>query len=164
VTGAVDAMLGGWDHKATLAAMRLAPGLEDSRALDWFDWKGRGRVPNRGLEGLRGLGAPPALLERLAGIGEGRPGARGARGGAGGGVALGRREWAERVGGWARSRLLEEALDEAAEALDGRAAMGLGSYWRAVKAVLRLQPLREPDARRNVVNVLSAHEARQWVL
>src|SRR5262249_9303947 len=40
----------------------------------------------------------------------------------------------------------------------------LGEFWRAVKAILRLSPLRSADERRNVVNVLSAYEARQWEL
>ena len=29
LSGAVDAMLGGWDHAATLAVLRLAPRLAD---------------------------------------------------------------------------------------------------------------------------------------
>lgn len=152
LTGAVDAMLGEWDHEATLAAMRLAPGHEDSAALDRFDWEVRKQIPNAGLEPLPELGAPAELVDRFAALEEWRP------------MVSTPAEWAERIGDWARSRLLEEALGEAAEAFDGDAAVGLETYWRAVKAVLRLLPLRTVDARRNVVNVLSAHEARQWVL
>ena len=37
-------------------------------------------------------------------------------------------------------------------------------FWRSVKAVVRLKVLRLADGRRNVVHVLSAPEARQWVL
>ncbi len=55
------------------------------------------------------------------------------------------------------------ALDEAALALESR-AIGIEEFWRAVKSVLRLKPLRLADGRRNVVHVLSAQEARQWVL
>jgi ATP-dependent helicase/DNAse subunit B len=40
----------------------------------------------------------------------------------------------------------------------------IAPYWRTVKSVLRLKVLRLPDQRRNVVHVLSAPEARQWVL
>ena len=43
-------------------------------------------------------------------------------------------------------------------------AMGIEEFWRTVKSVLRLKPLRLADGRRNVVQVLSAEEARQWVL
>src|SRR5439155_26934537 len=58
----------------------------------------------------------------------------------------------------------EQASGEAAQAMDPDRAVGLEAYWRTVKSVLRLKPLRSADARRNVVQVLSAHEARQWVL
>jgi ATP-dependent helicase/DNAse subunit B len=60
--------------------------------------------------------------------------------------------------------LFDQALDEAAEAWDGRQEMALETFWRSVKAVLRVKPMRLEDGRRNVVHVLSAHEARQWVL
>ena len=49
-------------------------------------------------------------------------------------------------------------------AFDRTRLLGLAEFWRAVKSVLRLNPLRLEDGRRNVVHVLSAHEARQWVL
>ena len=60
--------------------------------------------------------------------------------------------------------LFEQALAEAASALDAAREIGIEDYWRAVKSVLRLKPLRLDDGRRNVVHVMSAHEARQWVL
>jgi ATP-dependent helicase/DNAse subunit B len=145
-------MLGGWDHSATLSAMRIAPGLEDSRELDRFDFAVRQQVPNSGLEALREMGAPENAMARLVEIEEWRA------------LKLNARDWAARVNGWARSELVAEALDEAAEALDAVAEIGIDEYWRAVKAVLRLKPLRTKDGRRNVVYVLSAHEARQWVL
>ena len=44
------------------------------------------------------------------------------------------------------------------------ATMQLEEFWRAVKSVLRLKPLRLDDGRRNVVHVLSAPEAREWEL
>jgi hypothetical protein len=59
--------------------------------------------------------------------------------------------------------LFDEALDETAPRWT-RGTMPLDPFWRALKAVLRLKPLRFEDGRRNVVHVLSAHEARQWVL
>jgi ATP-dependent helicase/DNAse subunit B len=152
LTGVVDAMLDGWDHPAALAAIRLTRGFENSTTLDRFDFRVREQIPNRGLDALRELGPPEGALDRLATIEEWRN------------LVLTPREWAERVNRWARSRLIEEALEETAEALGERGAIGLAVYWRALKAVLRLKPLREPDLRRNAVNVISAHEARQWVL
>ena len=45
LAGAVDAMLGGWDHAPTLAVLRLAPRLADSNALDRFDFAVREQHP-----------------------------------------------------------------------------------------------------------------------
>ena len=56
-----------------------------------------------------------------------------------------------------------EIEEEVALAAESR-AMGIEEFWRTVKSVLRLKPLRPKDGRRNVVQVLSAEEARQWVL
>ena len=134
LAGAVDAMLGGWDHAATLAAMRLAPGFADSRALDRFDFEVREQIPNAGLEALRDWAAPPdCSLDRFAAIEEWRgrwPIAAAAMGGprrrrGRGRGSLGARRWTRRPRLWT-----------------GRGAIALGVFWRAVKAVLRLKPLR----------------------
>ena len=46
----------------------------------------------------------------------------------------------------------------------GQSAVRLQEFWRTAKSVLRLTPLRTAGGNRNVVHVLSAHEARQWRL
>jgi ATP-dependent helicase/DNAse subunit B len=186
---AMNAMLAGWDHAETLAALRLAPRFADSNALDRFDFALREQMPNAGLGAMRALligeenqprsaGAGRVLrkMERLAAIEEWRS------------FALSPRDWAERLRAlralfraarpeerpaheaaleWrsqaAALDLFEEALDEAAEALEAR-GMPLEEFWRAVESVLRLKPLRLEDGRRNVVPVLSAPEAREWEL
>ena len=191
LANAVDAMLGGWDHARTLAALRLAPRFTDSNALDRFDFAAREQIPNAGLGGLKALlvgpegrplstGAERLLrkIERLAAIEEWRS------------FALAPKDWAARLRAlrglfrparpdgeppghevaleWrsqaAALDLFEQALDEAAEALDAGRTMQLEEFWRAVKSVLRLKPLRLDDGRRNVVHVLSAPEAREWEL
>jgi ATP-dependent helicase/DNAse subunit B len=155
VSAAVEAMLGGWDHAATLAALRLAPGFENSRAMDAFDHKVREGMPRSGLDGLRALTANEkllALIERVASVEEWRA------------LTLEPGEWAKRVAAWSGSDAFAAALDEAAVALEGRVVIGLTDFWRAAKAVVRLTRLHPKDSRRNVVNVLSAPEARQWVL
>ena len=53
-TGAIDAMLGGWDHAATLAVVRLAPRFADFGVMDRFD-SVRERIPQAGLTELRSL-------------------------------------------------------------------------------------------------------------
>jgi ATP-dependent helicase/DNAse subunit B len=189
LSGLVDAMLAGWDHAQTLAVLRLAPRFADANAIDRFDFDVRAQIPNTSLGELKSLllgeegqpryaGAERLLrkIDSLAAIEEWgsfsltpkdwaarlrtlgsvyRP-ARPAEG-AGHEIAIELRAQAAALQGF------DEALLEAAEALEVR-AIGLTEYWRAVKAVLRLKPLRVPDRRRNVVHVLSAPEARQWVL
>jgi ATP-dependent helicase/DNAse subunit B len=184
LSGAIEAMLGGWDHAATLAVLRLAPRFPDSSSLDRFDFAVREQIPNGGLGGLKALveeaESPLArLLDSLASLEEWRSfqmkpadwvarfrtlrnlyrPARPAEG-AGHEPAL---LWRSHA---AALDLFDEALVEAAQALDPEKLLGLGEYWRASRSVLRLKPLRlwEADGRRNVVHVLSAHEARQWVL
>jgi ATP-dependent helicase/DNAse subunit B len=177
--GAVDAMLSGWDHARTLAVLRLAPRFADSGVMDRLDFAVRAQVPNTGLGGLKALAAGEdsgniiRLIDELAGIEEWRS------------FVLAPRDWAARFrtlrtlfrpdvgpgGGpplWrsqaAVLQLFDAALDEAAAALEATYGIALEDFWRAVKSVLRLKPLRLPDERRNVVHVLGAHEARQWVL
>ena len=66
LTGALDAMLGGWDHAATMKVLRLAPRFADSRALDRLDFAVREQIPNTGLGALRALaGNPESALVRL---------------------------------------------------------------------------------------------------
>jgi ATP-dependent helicase/DNAse subunit B len=189
LSGAIEAMLGGWNHAQTLAVLRLTPRFADFAMADRFDFDVREQIPNAGLSELRSLlldeggqprpGAERLLrkLESLAALEEWR------------GFALTPRNWAERFSTlrnlfrparpaepathelalqW-RSQsavldLFDQALAEAASALDGTAEIGIADFWRAVKSVLRLKPLRLEDGRRSVVHVMSAHEARQWVL
>jgi putative RecB family exonuclease len=136
-------------------------------------------MPGAGLGGLKALaeGAEP-LLHRIDALGETEEWRS---------FALEPKDWvarfrtlrnlfrparpepdAERAEMWrSQARALDEfdqALGEAACALEAGHAIPLEDFWRTVKAVLRLNPLRLNDARRNVVHVLSAHEARQWAL
>jgi ATP-dependent helicase/DNAse subunit B len=190
--GAVEAMLSGWDHARTLEAVRLAPRFADHPAMDRFDFAVREQMPNAGLSGLRSLlmapeghaleGAEGLLhkLDRLATLEEWRS------------FAMHPRDWAARFRdlrhlfrpaveeipagpgrheaallqrGQAQALdLFDQALDEAAQALPPEREIPIEPFWRAVQSVLRLKPLRPGDGRRNVVHVLSAEEARQWVL
>jgi ATP-dependent helicase/DNAse subunit B len=211
LTGAVDAMLGGWDHAQTIAALRLAPRFADSNTMDRFEFDVRGQTPNSGLGSLKAILGDGAerlthLIDALGAMEEWLS------------FILSPRDWAARFRTlhnllgrdplpvasremaleWrsqaAALKLFDEALEEAAEALSARPAPGprersgpspqptralasptptprersepmhLPEFWRAVKSVLRLKPLRLEDRRRNVVHVLSVHEARQWVL
>ena len=189
LSGAIEAMLGGWDHARTLAVLRLTPRFADFAPADGFDFAVREQIPNAGLSQLRSLllagegqprpGAERLLhkLESLAALEEWR------------GFALSPANWAARFSTlrhlfrpappaepathelalqWrsqsAVLRLFDLALAEAASALDPAREIAIEDYWRAVKSVLTLKPLRLDDGRRNVVQVISAPEARQWVL
>jgi len=190
--GAVEAMLSGWDHARTLEVLRLAPRFAASPALDRFDFDVRGQMPNAGLSELRSLLMAPEVhalagaggllhkLDRLAALEEWRS------------FVMHPRDWAARFrdlrhlfrpaveelpAGPGRHQaalldrgqaqaldLFDQALDEAAQALPPEREIPIEPFWRAVQSVLRLVPLRPDDGRRNVVHVLSAEEARQWVL
>ncbi len=185
LTGVIDAMLGGWQYDETLTVMKLAPGAGVSSPMDRFDFEVRKRMPGAGLGALRELAgtaeSADRRLERLL-DGFGRVDQWRAQ----------RRkpvEWPTQLAelktlyrpprprdGLSHETVLEwrsqaQALDtfenaaaEAAEVFDPSAQFSLEEFWPAVKALLRLTPLRLTDQRRNVVHVLSAYEARQWEL
>jgi ATP-dependent helicase/DNAse subunit B len=180
ITGAVDAMLGGWDHSATLAALRLAPPLAASPELDRLEFAVREQIPNRGLGTLKSLLTEPEgtlgrFIDQLGQLEELQS------------LKLLPEEWAKRLlvlsgdrqGAAAitnhESALLsrsystaldafDKALAEAAQALEPRRPLPIEEFWRPVKSVLRLTKLYPADSRRNVVHVMSVYEARQWVL
>ena len=185
LTGTIDAMLGGWQFDETLTAMKLAPGAGSSARMDSLDFAVRKRMPGAGLDGLQELAGltekPDRRLERvLDGFREvdrwrtlrRKPAEWPAQ------LAELRRLYRpfklrddvghETVLEW-RSQAqaldaFEQAAVEAAQAFDASAQLSLADFWPAMKAVLRLTPLRLIDQRRNVVHVLSAYEARQWEL
>jgi len=172
LSGAVDAMLGGWDHAATLKVLRLAPRFADSNIMDRFDFAVREQIPNAGLGALKALlvATPGAerlmrLIDDLGAIEEWRS------------FELAPKDWVARfrmllslfrpdagkLGVSLPVTELDEALDEAAVAAESR-GMGIEEFWRTLKSVLRLKRMSPTDERRNVVHVVSAKEARQWVL
>lgn len=175
LVGIVDAMLGGWDYGATLAAIRLAPGV----ACDEFDFAVREKMPGTGLAALRRMAGDAGTLTDLLRSFEVLESWRA--------LQLVPEEWAARLKGlrelfapgWlepgaheiaairrgqaAALELFGGAMEEVARALAAR-PVSVVEFWRAAKSVLRLTPLRVDDRRRNVVHVLDAHEARQWSL
>ncbi len=186
LAGVVNALLSGWDHEATLAALRLAPRLADSNEMDRFDFDVREKIPNRGLGALRQIAGDSerliAALDSFARLDEwrkleiaprewrarfqtlrglfvlARPAEPSTCGAARHDLALVHRGQAEALNGF------DEAAGEAAEALMPAADVPLAEFWRTMQSALRLRPLRVRDGRRNTVRVLSANEARQWSL
>ena len=185
LAGVVDAMLGRWQHDATLQAMKLAPGAGVSGPMDRFDFEVRKRLPGAGIEALRDLAAGirsedhglQRLLDRFSELDAWRS------------RLLNPAEWSahlstlralyrpprprdhvnhETVLEWrSQAQALDafaSAVDEAALSFDATVKLPLTDFWPAVKAALRLTPLRLRDQRHNVVHVLSAYEARQWEL
>jgi ATP-dependent helicase/DNAse subunit B len=58
----------------------------------------------------------------------------------------------------------DKVVVETASAFPPESSVPLSVFCQALKAALRLTPLRVPDRRRNVVQVMDAYEARQWEL
>jgi ATP-dependent helicase/DNAse subunit B len=56
------------------------------------------------------------------------------------------------------------AIEQSAAWFGANRTVAFAEFWAAAKAILRLSQLRVDDERRNVVQVLSAYEARQWEL
>ena len=140
-----------------LAALRLAPRFADSPVMDAFDFDVRKQIPNSGIGGLKGLliadkGRPRSTeagrllrkIDRMAALEEWRA------------LALEPKDWALRMrelrplfraarpadgadhewalewrGQAAALDAFEEALDEAAEALDGESPLGIEEFWKA---------------------------------
>jgi ATP-dependent helicase/DNAse subunit B len=170
-SGVIQAMLAGWDHAMLSAAVRMPiSGLGATRLGDELDFAWRDKLPAFGLP-------LPAGLEQLADLDRWRR------------ERLEPREWAARLktlrtllpapgvtGDADRDHILalrstsaalaafDEILDGAAAALDGIGRCALPAFWKQVETALSLEPLRVPDARRNVVHVMDAYEARQWEL
>jgi len=177
-------MLGGWDYLETLAVLRLAPRFAAVGAMDGLDFAMRQQAPGSGLGRLKETAIEAhfekllPLIDELWALEEWRS------------LVMLPRNWARRfaklrnlfspavdgrdiedrelVEMWrsqaAALKAFDEALAEAALALDPAGEVGIEPYWSALEAVLRLKPLRVGDARANVVHVMEAHEARQWVL
>ena len=179
--GAVEAMLGGWDHEATLELLKMTPsGFGTTAACDRLEFEALDRLPGSGLKPFRELSDDPqlhALLDRLAAL---APWA---------GKRQTPAQWAaacrtlrglvrapaiedgvshDRAALWrsqaAALEAFSEAIEEAAAALAGEEPVPFLEFWRAVTLVAAGTQLRVADGRRNVVHVMDVYEARQWEL
>lgn len=169
----VEALLSGWDLEATLAALRLAPPLASSAVLDRWDIAIRSRLPGAGLDILRTLGV--RIADRFAELDPWRSALWSAE------------RWADVLAeipsrfapprpqdglDWNETRIARsqaaaaktwtEAMQSTAEWLGLATFVTLQDFWQVARSVVRLTTLTVPDARRNVVHVMSAFEARQW--
>jgi hypothetical protein len=169
LTNVMRAMLAGWDHATLLAAVRMAVSGVGAKPIgDELDFAWRDRLPAVGLP-------LPAGLERFGALDEWRR------------DRLQPIEWAARLRTlrmllpepvvndavdrdqatvWrstsAALAAFDEVLDDAAVALGDIGRCGFAVFWKQVETALALELVRVPDARRNVVHVMDAYEARQW--
>ena len=181
LTGTVEAMLGGWDHQATLEALKMAAsGFGTTPACDRLEFAVLERLPGRGLKAFRELSDDPrlhALLDRFAALAPW--------------TAL--RQWpahwaaaAKTLRGLVRApavsdavphetaamwrgqaaalEAFEAAVAEAAGTLPRDEPVSFAEFWRAAILMLGGTQFRVTDGRRNVVHVMDVYEARQWEL
>ncbi len=180
----LEAMMSGWDLETTQAALRLMPGLAPGPLLDRWDIAIRERLPGAGFDLLRqaGFRGTDDFVDRLADLDPWRTARWSAQRWA---EVLA--QIPERFGplrpkdgspSWndtfmersqaAASKTWTAALDVAAQWLsaeqfrDSATTLTLQDFWATARAVIRLTPLEVPDARRDVVHVMSVFEARQW--
>ena len=167
----IQSMLAGWDHATLLEAVRMpVSGVGATELGDQLDFAWRDRLPFAGLPlpaGLENLAAldgwrrerlePVEWAARLKTLRTLLPGARVPEDGD-----------RDRIGALrstaAALAALDEILDGTALALEGSGRCALAVFWKQVETALALESLRVPDARRNVVHVMDAYEARQWEL
>ncbi len=176
LAGVVRTMLGGWDHAALLAFLRMpVSGVGATPAGDRFDFELRQRLPGAGLP-IPGIEDVPPVVHSMAAMSGWRQ------------ERLDAAAWGARLktlrrllpdpaisGGESRAQLevlrstaaaldgFEAALEQTASVL-GEGPMMLSDFWKQVDATLALERLRVPDRRRNVVHVMDVFEARQWEL
>jgi ATP-dependent helicase/DNAse subunit B len=170
----MNALLSGWDHMATLRALRL-PGsrIEVGATGDLFEFEVLKRAPGAGLDGLRsfaevddlnaltpwmnGKAFPSTWASRMRML---RSFFRTAdlQDRCTHETALLWRAHAAALDGF------ESACDDAASVLDPAAPIDARQFWNAAETVLASSELRVPDHRRDVVHVIDAFEARQWSL
>ena len=152
LAGAVDAMLGGWDHEATLAAMRLASASKIGRA-------GPVRLSGPGADARRGPGGAARGWRPASAC---RAERRASRSGAG---PRSSRKAGRSASGGGRGRYCWRRCSRRRRRRRSRAGRGgAGDVLARGKGGPAVEATALPDDRRNVVHVLSAHEARQWVL
>ena len=157
----VRSALAGWDHVPLLSALRMpASGLGATAAGDARDFEMRKQLPVRGWNDTL---HPDSRLEpsewaaRLKRTREWAPE-----------LAVEDRADPDRVQAWRSTAAalagFDDAVDATALAFEGESRMPLATFWKQVESVLDQEPLRVQDARRNVVHILDAYEARQWSL
>jgi RecB family exonuclease len=181
LTGVVEAMLGGWDHRAALEVLKMAPsGFGTTPACDRLEFAALERLPGQGLNALRELSDDPrlhALLDRFATL---EPWASLRRSPAqwtdasktlrslvrapAAGDAVPHETAAMWRGQAAALEAFETAIEEAAHTLPVGEPVPFQEFWRAATLVLGGAQLRMTDGRRNVVHVMDVYEARQWEL
>ena len=157
------AALQGWDREVLLPALRSpASGLGGTKAGDELDFRLREGLPAHGWPQTAGLNTqdrlePAEWAARLTALQSWSPE-----------CWVTDRAGYDRVLAWrstsAARQGWDEAMQSAAVALEGSGRVSLTEFWKHAETVLQLESLRVPDARRNVVHLLDAYEARQWSL
>jgi ATP-dependent helicase/DNAse subunit B len=159
-----EAMLTGWEHEATLKALRMdASPIEQSGLGDEFEVKVIKNLPNRGLDALKPHAsrrfqtyfdqlAKATTVEQLMTWNASQP--------------LNTNNLTHNIIPILRARpaALRAIADCIAELKTLTNTEEPHEFWRELKIIIDAATLRVPDHRRNVVHVIDAYEARQWNL
>ena len=159
-----EAMLTGWEHEATLKALRMdASPIEQSGLGDEFEVKVIKNLPNRGLDALKPHAprrfqtyfdqlAKATTVEQLMTWNASQP--------------LNTNNLTHNIIPVLRARpaALQAIADCIAELKTLTNTEEPHEFWRELKIIIDAATLRVPDHRRNVVHVIDAYEARQWNL
>ncbi|HTB14688.1 MAG TPA: PD-(D/E)XK nuclease family protein [Bryobacteraceae bacterium] len=169
LTGLIRSLLSGWDHADLLTLLRMpVSGIGATPAGDILDFEIRESLPSSGAgsrPALRVFELDPWKADRLTPA-----------------------DWAttlktlrafvpvpqitdqadrDQLQIWRTTAAALNAFDEALEVVAAalpNEPMPLAKFWPHVETAVAIEKLRSPDRRRNVVNVLDIHEARQWEL
>lgn len=182
LSGAVRAMLGGWNHSDLLRLIRMpVSGIGATAEGDRFDFEFRELLPGRGLPlRARFREIPPAVEALFDGFALMNGWLRDP-------VEPG--EWvsrfkmlrsliptpapqddlsAEQVFAWTSTAAALDAfdavLDETEGLLGDSKPVSAAEFWKHAQTGIELKELRVPDRRRDVVHVMDVFEARQWEL
>jgi len=180
----IEGILSGWDFETCLPLFEMPlSGIGATCDGDRFVFAVRERMPDRGLDALRGAARSADARGVVVSLDALQPLEKWS------GLTLSPSGWstqlrelehflagatpvapatAQQILAWrahsAAVAAFERCLDETAAALGAQCSMPLAEFWNECRTAMAEARLRVADHRRNVVHVMDVYEARQWEL